>query len=627
MSAAEERARADDQQLLRVGRSPLQGPADPSATRPTSEACRRRRRRRSSAPPSLSSLLPPSPRLAFAAPASRPRPPARPAARPPSSRHLIVPACRPPLGADRRPRLFRRIRFRRVRRRRARRRGDGPVRILLRGPLLRGRVPRSRPARSHRRAHPPRRHVPTRPRRQSLATFRRRPPSPLPRTHPRRPPQSPRVRRRGARRAPHQRLPVRRGRLVVRSGKDAGGDRDGVSLEIWEGGALVSEVLVPPKTHGTLCGDGTFGGVDWSAREGRVVYVAEAPRDGPTPEWGMGVTKTALEASGQDLGGDASTASSSKSKKSWKGQGEWREEWGEQLVGRVEPSAFVLDVATGTVTRVAGLPAGRRRGERTRVGAPEASRGGERRRGVPRLARGYPQLQVHQSETRSRVLFQPTVGAFPRESANLRADRDSAGLRAGDANHRKRVVGDVAEVHPGRQNTRVRLARTRGGVRRALRHRVSSRDVVVRRRPRRGTRRRARRRRPRATRRVSGRVRVVAAPRGTLVDARGRIRGGYGVANDVGRGRGDRAGEPRDGRDVANHPPPPSERALGSATGTRTPRTTRTSSAAAEAAGRCATFATGWSRRFDRRPGPSPRLASRGFESLSKTRSFAGGRA
>lgn len=38
MSAAEERARADDQQLLRVGRSPLQGPADPSATRPTSEA-------------------------------------------------------------------------------------------------------------------------------------------------------------------------------------------------------------------------------------------------------------------------------------------------------------------------------------------------------------------------------------------------------------------------------------------------------------------------------------------------------------------------------------------------------------------------------------------------------------
>ena len=210
MSAAEERARADDQQLLRVGRSPLQGPADPSATRPTSEACRRRRRRRSSAPPSLSSLLSPSPRLAFAAPASRPRPPARPAARPPSSRHLIVPACRPPLGADRRPRLFRRIRFRRVRRRRARRRGDGPVRILLRGPLPRGRVPRSRPARSHRRAHPPRRHVPTRPRRQSLATFRRRPPSPLPRTHPRRPPQSPRVRRRGARRAPHQRLPVRR---------------------------------------------------------------------------------------------------------------------------------------------------------------------------------------------------------------------------------------------------------------------------------------------------------------------------------------------------------------------------------------------------------------------------------
>ena len=150
-------------------------------------------------------------------------------------------------------------------------------------------------------------------------------------------------------------------RLVVRSGKDAGGDRDGVSLEIWEGGALVSEVLVPAKTHGTLCGDGTFGGVDWSANEGRIVYVAEAPRDGPTPEWGMGVTVAAAapaagEGEGKESGEDAAKASSS-SKKSWKGQGEWREEWGEQLVGRVAPSAFVLDVATGTVTRLAGLPA------------------------------------------------------------------------------------------------------------------------------------------------------------------------------------------------------------------------------------------------------------------------------
>jgi hypothetical protein len=49
-------------------------------------------------------------------------------------------------------------------------------------------------------------------------------------------------------------------RMVVRSGKDAGGDRDGVVIEVWGDGALMTEVLVPAKTHGGLCGNGTFGG-------------------------------------------------------------------------------------------------------------------------------------------------------------------------------------------------------------------------------------------------------------------------------------------------------------------------------------------------------------------------------
>ena len=338
-----------------------------------------RRRSRRSSRRRLGSLSP-RPRLARARPRAPPR----------VRLHLgtLVPACRPRSAADRRPRLFRRIRFRRVRRRRARRRGDGPVRILLRGPLLRGRVPRSRPARSHRRAHPPRRHVPTRPRRQSLATFRRRPPSPSrapnPGDHLNHPAFG--VEERGALLTSVSPSGARR--LVVRSGKDAGGDRDGVSLEIWEGGALVSEVLVPPKTHGTLCGDGTFGGVDWSAREGRVVYVAEAPRDGPTPEWGMGVTKTALEASGQDLGEDASTASSSKTKNPGRARGVARG------VGRtVGGSRRALRVCVGRRDRdgdsPGGTPRGRRRRERTRVGASDPSRGGERLGGVSRVARGH----------------------------------------------------------------------------------------------------------------------------------------------------------------------------------------------------------------------------------------------
>ena len=133
-------------------------------------------------------------------------------------------------------------------------------------------------------------------------------------------------------------------RLVVRDGKDAGGDRDGVVIEVWSDGALAVEVVVPAKTHGPMCVDGTFGGVSWSANEGRVVYVAEAAPADPTPEWGMAVTRTA--GAGTD------------GRKSWRGQGEWREQWGEQLVGRVEPAVFILEVATGDVIRLEGLPEG-----------------------------------------------------------------------------------------------------------------------------------------------------------------------------------------------------------------------------------------------------------------------------
>ena len=80
-------------------------------------------------------------------------------------------------------------------------------------------------------------------------------------------------------------------RMVVRSGKDDG-DRgaDVVCVEIWEGGALAAEMIVFPKTHGAVCVDGTFGGISWSAAEGRVAYVAEAPAPDPTPEWPSGVT-------------------------------------------------------------------------------------------------------------------------------------------------------------------------------------------------------------------------------------------------------------------------------------------------------------------------------------------------
>jgi hypothetical protein len=128
--------------------------------------------------------------------------------------------------------------------------------------------------------------------------------------------------------------------MVIRSGKDDG-ERGATDLcvEIWEGGALVSEILVPAKTHGALCVDGTNGGISWSEREGRIAYVAEAPGPDPTPEWPSGVTSIGVADESTEK--DSAAAGN---KKGWRGRGEWREEWGEQLVGRVEPAVFVLDI-------------------------------------------------------------------------------------------------------------------------------------------------------------------------------------------------------------------------------------------------------------------------------------------
>ena len=148
-------------------------------------------------------------------------------------------------------------------------------------------------------------------------------------------------------------------RLVVRDAKSAGGDRGaGIVFEIWEGGMMVSETLVPPSTHGNLCTDGTFGGVSWSALEQRIAYVAEAPEDeNRTPEWGMGVTSNASKASDKEKKDDDAKPKDSK-KSGWRGRGEWREDWGEQLVGKIEPAVFIFETELGKISKVKGMPEG-----------------------------------------------------------------------------------------------------------------------------------------------------------------------------------------------------------------------------------------------------------------------------
>ena len=118
---------------------------------------------------------------------------------------------------------------------------------------------------------------------------------------------------------------------------------------------------MPRTAHGTVCVDGTFGGVCWSRLERRIAYVAEtAMLEDVTPEWGMGVTRNAKagDTKNENAKTDQESLKKDPTKKTWRGRGEWREDWGEQLVGRVFPAVFVFELETGCIKKVKGLPPG-----------------------------------------------------------------------------------------------------------------------------------------------------------------------------------------------------------------------------------------------------------------------------
>eukprot|EP00897_Mesotaenium_endlicherianum_P009424 jgi/Mesen1/850/ME000112S11000 len=137
--------------------------------------------------------------------------------------------------------------------------------------------------------------------------------------------------------------------LIVRNPEPGGIDSPPppVKLEIWGAGRLLKEVAVAPSLHGPVFADGWFEGVSWSGDESQIVYVAEEPpkarpvfgrnRNAPTPAPG-----------GKKQPDDAGT---------WKGRGEWLEDWGETYTGKGRPLLYVLDIARGVVAAVEGIPA------------------------------------------------------------------------------------------------------------------------------------------------------------------------------------------------------------------------------------------------------------------------------
>lgn len=119
--------------------------------------------------------------------------------------------------------------------------------------------------------------------------------------------------------------------LVVRKAED-------VTLEIWGQGQLLYEVAVGSSVHGSVYADGGFEGVSWSKDEELIAYVAEEAAP-PRPVFGFRSSTSPQS--------DAGT---------WKGQGDWTEDWGETYTGKRRPVLFVVSLRSGTVQVVEGLP-------------------------------------------------------------------------------------------------------------------------------------------------------------------------------------------------------------------------------------------------------------------------------
>ncbi|XP_057771437.1 acylamino-acid-releasing enzyme 1-like [Salvia miltiorrhiza] len=124
--------------------------------------------------------------------------------------------------------------------------------------------------------------------------------------------------------------------LVVRNSE---GDSP-THFEIWGPSELKKDFSIPRKVHGSVYTDGWFEGISWNSDETVIAYAAEE-QDLPKPTFnGFGFKKEA--STDTDCG-------------SWKGQGDWEEDWGETYSGKRQPALFVIDVNSGEVRGVAGV--------------------------------------------------------------------------------------------------------------------------------------------------------------------------------------------------------------------------------------------------------------------------------
>ncbi|XP_061348993.1 acylamino-acid-releasing enzyme-like [Gastrolobium bilobum] len=125
--------------------------------------------------------------------------------------------------------------------------------------------------------------------------------------------------------------------LIVRNPENEGPSR----FEIWSSSYLLREFHIPQSKHGSVYTDGWFEGISWNSDETHIAYVAEEP--------------SPVKPAFNDVGGYKKGGSSDKDCGTWKGQGDWKEEWGETYAGKRQPALFVINITSGEVQAVKGI--------------------------------------------------------------------------------------------------------------------------------------------------------------------------------------------------------------------------------------------------------------------------------
>ncbi|TYK30175.1 acylamino-acid-releasing enzyme [Cucumis melo var. makuwa] len=110
-----------------------------------------------------------------------------------------------------------------------------------------------------------------------------------------------------------------------------------VQLEIWSAGQIEKEFHIPQSIHGSIYTDGWFEGISWNSNETYIAYVAEEPSP----------SKPTFTFSGYQKG-----CSANKDSTNWKGQGDFKEDWGEAYAGKRQPALFVINIDSGEVRHV-----------------------------------------------------------------------------------------------------------------------------------------------------------------------------------------------------------------------------------------------------------------------------------